>query len=107
MTKIPALAWAYFFKAALFLALALWMLIGHAHAQSSLPYCDEVRTNNAGVQVLCALRDQGILLPRDNTFTGPFITSMSVPHCDDSYDLVLLPPSMRPMCAKELREPTK
>jgi hypothetical protein len=79
----------------------------YAHAQSSLPYCDEMRTDNADVQVLCALRDQGILLPPGNTFTGPFTTSTSAPHCcEDGYDLVLLPPSMQPMCAKDIKEPS-
>jgi hypothetical protein len=87
--------------------------ISHAHAQQ-LPYCDEVRTTAPnGIQVLCALRDQGILLPPPppppppDCMTCGSIANTPAPHCDDDYTLVLLLHGMQPMCAKDIKEPNK
>jgi hypothetical protein len=59
-----------------------------------LPYCDEVHNTIPEISVLCAMRDQPMT-----------ITPTPLPHCEDGYELVLQVPSMRPMCAKELKEP--
>jgi hypothetical protein len=72
-----------------------------------LPYCDEVHTTNPEISVLCAMRDQAIFFPHDciTCVDGGVTTPIPPPHCDDGYELVLQVPSMRPMCACDVKEP--
>jgi hypothetical protein len=82
----------------------LLILFGTTAAQAQVPYCDEINARAVGpFNTICALRDQ----PTVYDFMskgGATISASPEPKCDDGYELVMSR-SMRPLCARDLKEP--
>jgi len=70
---------------------------------SDMRFCDEVKPpTRMDEPFVCILRDPGIrLIPKPGE---PTISNSPAPKCDEGYELVLSQ-AMRPMCARDLREP--